>query len=146
MQFNPLGSLLKTYKKGALNGCFFWEMQLSFLFFYLCFSLIACIELFPIFCVCSDWKEKVSNWWLVIHITYYWIWLLYCGNILLITHTHRKYQGLRTPNEAFFHRNPKGLVLGQTICSDRFWSIWGIFGEFFSTHVCTVSPLSMFFH
>ena len=71
MQFNPLGSLLKTYKKGALNGCFFWEMQLSFLFFYLCFSLIACIELFPVFCVCSDWKERVSNWSLVMQYAYH---------------------------------------------------------------------------
>ena len=28
---------------------------------------------------------------------------------------------------------------------DTFWVIWGIFGQFISTHYGTVSPLSMFF-
>ena len=34
--------------------------------------------------------------------------------------------------------------LGQTIWADKFWGIWGIFGQFISTHFCNVSPLSMF--
>ena len=32
----------------------------------------------------------------------------------------------------------------QTIWTDKFWGIWGIFGRFISTHFGTVSPLSMF--
>ena len=39
--------------------------------------------------------------------------------------------GLRTPNEVFFHQNPK------------FWGIWGIFRQFISTHFGTVNPLCM---
>jgi hypothetical protein len=34
--------------------------------------------------------------------------------------------------------------LGQTNWQDKFWGIWGIFGQFISTHFGTVSPLSMF--
>ena len=34
--------------------------------------------------------------------------------------------------------------LGRTIWADKFWVIWGIFGQFISTYF-TVSPLSMFF-
>jgi hypothetical protein len=34
--------------------------------------------------------------------------------------------------------------LGQTIWADKFWGIWGIFGQFISTHFSNVSPLSMF--
>ena len=32
----------------------------------------------------------------------------------------------------------------QTIWAYKFWGIWGIFGQFTSTHFDTVSPLSMF--
>ena len=32
----------------------------------------------------------------------------------------------------------------QTIWADKFWGIWGIFGQFISTHFGTVGPLSMF--
>jgi hypothetical protein len=43
--------------------------------------------------------------------------------------------GLRTPNEAFFHKNPKllglGRQFGQQINSGAFW---GIFGQTISTH------------
>ena len=35
--------------------------------------------------------------------------------------------------------------LGQTIWANKFWGIWGIFGQFISTLSGTVSPLSMFF-
>ena len=35
--------------------------------------------------------------------------------------------------------------LRQTILADKFWGIWGIFGQFINTHFGTVSPLSMFF-
>ena len=47
--------------------------------------------------------------------------------------------GLLTPNEAFFHRNPKPLGLGNL--ADKFG---GIFGQFISTHFGTLSPFSMF--
>ena len=50
---------------------------------------------------------------------------------------------LWTPNEAFFHRNPKTIGLAQTIWADKFWGIWGIFGRFISTHFVAVSSLSM---
>ena len=33
---------------------------------------------------------------------------------------------------------------GQTNRADKFWSIWGIFGQTISTQFGTVSPLSMF--
>ena len=48
---------------------------------------------------------------------------------------------LRTPNEAFFHRNPEILGMGRQIGS---WSIWVIFSQTISTHFGTLSPLSMF--
>ena len=54
---------------------------------------------------------------------------------------NRPRHGLRTPNKAFFHQNPKLLSLGR-IWADK---IWGIFGQFISTHFVTESPLSMFF-
>ena len=63
------------------------------------------------------------------------------GQHIQYIHTH----GLRTPNEAFFHRNPKLFGLGQTIWAEIFCAIWGILGRFVSTHFGTVSPLSMFF-
>ena len=52
---------------------------------------------------------------------------------------------LRTPNEAFFHRNPKLLGLGRQFEQVNF----GAFGVFsanyvISTHFDTVSPLAMF--
>ena len=50
-------------------------------------------------------------------------------------------QGLRTPNEAFFHQNPKLFGLGQPIWADEFW---GIFGRFINTNFGTVSHTSMF--
>ena len=49
--------------------------------------------------------------------------------------------GLRAPNELSFHRNHKSFWAW----ADRFGGIWGIFGQFISTHFGTVSPLSMFF-
>jgi hypothetical protein len=33
---------------------------------------------------------------------------------------------------------------GQTNWADKFWGIWGIFGQTSSTHFGTMSPLSMF--
>ena len=51
-----------------------------------------------------------------------------------------KRHGLRTPNEAFFHRSPKLLGLDRQFWADKFWDIWGIFGRFNSTHFGTVSP------
>jgi hypothetical protein len=43
---------------------------------------------------------------------------------------------LRTPNEAFFHQNPK---LGQAIWANKFWGIWGIFVRFINTYHSAVS-------
>ena len=63
---------------------------------------------------------------------------------LFIRATDDQDHRLRTPNEAFFHRNPKTFGLGQTIWPDKFWGIWGIFGQIISTHFDRVSPLSMF--
>jgi hypothetical protein len=34
--------------------------------------------------------------------------------------------------------------LGQTNWTDKFWGIWGIFGQTISTHLRTVRPLFMF--
>ena len=52
--------------------------------------------------------------------------------------------GLRTPNVAFFSLKSRTFRLGQTNWADKFWGIWGIFGQTISTHFGTVSPLSMF--
>ena len=43
-----------------------------------------------------------------------------------------------------FSSNSQTFGLGQTIWADKFWGIWGIFGQFIGTHFSTVSPLSMF--
>jgi hypothetical protein len=47
------------------------------------------------------------------------------------------------PMEPFFIE-PQTFGLGQTIWSDKFQDIWGIFGQFIITHFGTVSPLSKF--
>ena len=36
--------------------------------------------------------------------------------------------------------------LGQTSWADKFWGIWGIFGQTIRPHFGTVSPLYMFFN
>ena len=48
---------------------------------------------------------------------------------------------LQTPNEAFFHlcKSPNFWAW-----ADKFGGIWDIFGSTISTHLVTVSPLSMF--
>ena len=46
--------------------------------------------------------------------------------------------------KTFFHLNPEFFVHGQTNWADKFWGIWGIFGQFIRTHFGTVIPLSMF--
>jgi hypothetical protein len=48
------------------------------------------------------------------------------------------------PNKAFYSLKCRTFGLGQTKGANRFWSIWGIFGQTISTHFGTVSPLSMF--
>ena len=40
---------------------------------------------------------------------------------------------LQTPNEAFFIEI-QAFGLGQTNWADKFWGIWGIFGQTISTH------------
>ena len=52
------------------------------------------------------------------------------------SHYH-SWHGLRTLNEAPFW-------LWQTNLADKFWGIWGIFGQTISTHFDRVSPLTMF--
>ena len=48
-----------------------------------------------------------------------------------------------TQRELFF-RKFQTFGLGQTNWADKFGGIWGIFGQFISTHFGTVGPLSMF--
>ena len=48
---------------------------------------------------------------------------------------------VRTPTETFFIFT---FGLGQSNWADKFWGIWGIFGQTISTHFGTVSPLFMF--
>ena len=43
-----------------------------------------------------------------------------------------------------FSSKSQTFGLGQTNWADKFWGIWDVFGRFISTHVGTVSPLSMF--
>jgi hypothetical protein len=50
--------------------------------------------------------------------------------------------GLQTPNEAFFHQNPKLLGLGRQIEQINFWAFERISALIL---VHTVFPLSMFF-
>ena len=52
--------------------------------------------------------------------------------------------GLQTPNEAIFSSKSQTFGLGQTISANKFLGLWGIFGQFISTHFGTVSPLNMF--
>ena len=40
----------------------------------------------------------------------------------------------------------RAFGIGQTNWADKFWGIYGIFGQTISTHFGKVSPLSMFFH
>jgi hypothetical protein len=47
------------------------------------------------------------------------------------------------PMKPFFIEIPT-FGLGQTNWADKFWGIWGIFGQFISTHFGIGSPLSMF--
>ena len=45
---------------------------------------------------------------------------------------------------SIFTSKSRTFGLGQTNWADKFWGIWGIFGQTISTHFGTVSPLSMF--
>ena len=47
------------------------------------------------------------------------------------------------PMKPFFIEIPN-FGLGQTIWTDKFWGIWGIFGRFISKHFGTESSLFMF--
>ena len=49
----------------------------------------------------------------------------------------------KRPMKHFFTKF-QTLGLEQTIWADKFWGIWGIFGQLISTHFCTVCPLSIF--
>jgi hypothetical protein len=46
--------------------------------------------------------------------------------------------------DARFSSKSQIFGLGQTIWADKFWNIWGVFGQFISIHFGTVSPLSIF--
>ena len=45
----------------------------------------------------------------------------------------------------FFIEIPNLWAWVDNFWADTFWGIWGIFGQFISTHFGTVSPFSMFF-
>ena len=47
------------------------------------------------------------------------------------------HDGLRTPNETFSMKS-QNFGPGQTIWANKFQPIWGIFGQFISTHVVHV--------
>ena len=51
--------------------------------------------------------------------------------------------GLRTPNEAFFHQNPKLLGLGRQFGHINFGT-FGVFSVDLSAPIFVLSPLSMF--
>ena len=69
----------------------------------------------------------------------YWEILDYYAVFLHVTQ-----HGLRTPNKAFFHKNPKLLGLGRHIGQIKFWAFWVFSHQFINIHFGTVSPLSMF--
>jgi hypothetical protein len=48
-----------------------------------------------------------------------------------------------TQRESFF-RKSQIFWLGLINWAEKFWGIWGIFGQFISTHLGTVDSLSMF--
>jgi hypothetical protein len=58
---------------------------------------------------------------------------------MLTTQRKQSYHGLWTPNEAFSLE-----IQNFWAWADKFWDIWGISGQFISTHFGTVSPFSMF--
>ena len=45
---------------------------------------------------------------------------------------------------SLFSLKSRAFGLGQTNWADKFWGIWGIFGQTIRTHFGTVCPLSMF--
>ena len=52
---------------------------------------------------------------------------------------------LRTPNAMKpFFIEIQNFWVGQTDWADKFWGIWGIFGQTISTHFCTVNLLFIF--
>ena len=99
-------------------------------------------------------KSSIFSWFVVSR--QYWISPFSCGSDvgfwvkkgkvagLFTLERHDPVHGLRTPNDGFFHRNSKLFGHGQKNWADKFWGIWGIFGQTFGTHFGTVSPLSMF--
>ena len=52
--------------------------------------------------------------------------------------------GPRTPNEGFFSSKAQTSGFGQTIWTDKFWGLWGIFGRFNRTQFGTVTPCPCF--
>ena len=55
-----------------------------------------------------------------------------------------KYLLTRDAQRSLFSSKSPTFGHGQTIWTNKFWGIWGIFGQFISTHFGIVSPLSMF--
>ena len=85
-----------------------------------------------------QWNQKLADWLNCVKIQR--------DNIIFFLHCDLNCckHGLRMPNEAFFLSKSQTFGLGQIIWADKFWSIWGIFGQIISTHFGTVIPLSIF--
>ena len=47
------------------------------------------------------------------------------------------------PMKPFFSSKSQSFGLGQTICADNVWDIWGILGQFIAP-ILVMSPLYMF--
>ena len=94
--------------------------------------------------ITSSWQGKIGGISFIQIVTY--LKSLEQGSWPLVaTDREVKYwlrqHGLRTPNEAFFHQNPKNFGLGQTIWADQFWGVWGIIGWFGILVLWVPSPL-----
>ena len=85
-------------------------------------------------------RKGWSKYWFCLYIVVFWTRSL----LHYLAYTYGLWHGLRTPNEAFFHGNPKLLGSGRQFGQISFLGIWGIFGQYISTHFSTVSPLSIF--
>ena len=85
----------------------------------------------------SDVPTSLKN---VISVCKFLIALAFAGQPFAVGWLH----GLRTPNEAFFHWNPKLLALGRQIRQINSGAFGGIFVKTIRAHFGTVSLLSMF--
>ena len=98
-----------------------------------------------------DFLQKYNHKLLVLFLLIKITFIINCQFICQPSETSGQFwflmQGPRTTDAQWSPFSPKSHTfgLGQTIWADKFWGIWGIFGQFINTHFGTVSPLSMFF-